>query len=76
MPQPDDRCTTRPKELDYFIGLIEVLLTLDVVFSIVFRMNELQLRREPDIGFVEGEEEEGEDLADFDEQDGRLLIEF
>ena len=39
-------------------------------------MNELQLRCEPDIGFVERNEEEGEDLADFDEQDGRLLIEF
>jgi hypothetical protein len=39
-------------------------------------MQELQFRREMDIGFVEGNEEEREDLVDFDKKDLGLLIEF
>lgn len=29
-----------------------------------------------DVGFVEGDEEEGEDLVDFDEEDLRFLVVF
>jgi hypothetical protein len=36
----------------------------------------LQFGREVDIGFVKWDEEEGEDLVDFDEEDLRLLVEF
>lgn len=39
-------------------------------------MNELQFGRESDIGLVEWNEEEGEDLSNFNEEDGRFLIEF
>jgi hypothetical protein len=37
---------------------------------------ELQFRREVDVGLVEWDEEQGEDLMYFDEEDLRLLIEF
>lgn len=36
----------------------------------------MELGSETDIGFVEGNKEEGEDLANFDEEDLRLLIIF
>ncbi len=39
-------------------------------------MNESEFGCEADIGFVEGDEEEGEDLVDFNEEYLRLLIEF
>ena len=39
-------------------------------------MDELQFGCEVDIGFVEGDEEEGEDLLDFDEKNLGLLVVF
>ena len=39
-------------------------------------MDELQFGSEVDIGFVEGDEEEGEDLLDVDEENLGLLVVF
>jgi hypothetical protein len=51
-------------------------LGLDVVFSIILGVHELKFCRKADVGFVEWNEKEREDLVDIDEQEGRLLIEF
>ncbi len=39
-------------------------------------MNESEFGCEVDIGFVEGDEEEGEDLVDLNEENLGFLIEF
>jgi hypothetical protein len=39
-------------------------------------VHKLKFCCEANVGFVEGDEEEGEDLMDIDEEDGGLLIEF
>jgi len=39
-------------------------------------MDEVQFGCEVDIGFVEGDEEEGEELVDFDKEDLGLLVVF
>jgi hypothetical protein len=69
LPQPDNCCTTRPKEFHNLIQLIQVLLALNIVFPIVCRVYELQFCGEADVGLVEGDEEEREDLVNVDEQD-------
>jgi hypothetical protein len=76
LPAPDNRGSSRPEKLDNLIRLIQIFLRLDIVFVIIFGVNELQLGRKMNIGFVERDEEEGEDLMDFHEEDLGLLIEF
>ena len=39
-------------------------------------MNEVEFRGEVDVGFIEGNEEYGEDLVDFDKEEVGFLIEF
>jgi hypothetical protein len=51
-------------------------LGFDIVFVVIFRVNKLQLGRQVDIGFVKWDEEEGEGLVNFDEEDLRFLVEF
>jgi hypothetical protein len=51
-------------------------LRFDIVFVVIFGVNELEFSGEMDIGFVKWNEEEREDLVDFDEEDLRFLIEF
>lgn len=39
-------------------------------------MDEVQFGGQADIGLVEGDKEEGENLVDFDEEDPGFLVEF
>jgi hypothetical protein len=73
LPDPNERRTTRPKEFHKLTCLVQVLLTLYVVF-VVSAVGEVQFGGQVDVGFVKGDEEEGEDLADFDEEDLGLSV--
>lgn len=68
LPEPDNRRATRPEEFHQLTCLVQVLLTLDIVF-VVSAVGEVQFSGQVDVGFVEGNKEEGEDLVDFDEED-------
>jgi len=76
LPQPKNCCSTGPEEFHYLVQLIQVLLALNVVFSVVGRVYELEFRGKLHIGLVKGHEEEGEYLADIDEEDRGFLVEF
>lgn len=76
MPEPNDGGTARPEKLDNLVQLIQILLGLDVVLAIVFGVHKLKFRGKADVGFVEWDEEEREDLVDIDEENGRLPVEL
>jgi hypothetical protein len=80
---PDNRRSAWPEELDPLIRLIQVFLGGDVVFVGAGvgeggEMGEVEFCGEMDVGFVEpgGDEEEGEDLVDFYEEDLGFLVVF
>jgi hypothetical protein len=51
-------------------------LGFNVVFVVVRRVHKGEFAGEVHVGFVEGDEEEGEDLMDIDEEDAGFLVEF
>jgi hypothetical protein len=81
--KPDNRRSAWPEELDPLIRLIQVFLAGDIVFVRARvggggEVSEVQFCGEVDVGFVEpgGDEEEGEDLVDFYEENLGFLVVF
>lgn len=61
MPQYDQEPCSRNKS-DELIHLIQVILAIDIVFSVAFIMLQLQNRDERDGSAVEGDYPDAEDL--------------
>jgi hypothetical protein len=62
------------EEADELVVLVQVVLRRDVVFPAVGRAGEVQLGGEGDVGVVEGDQPDGEDLGDVEVEDEILGV--
>lgn len=62
------------EEADELVVLVEIVLRRDVVFPAVGRAGEVQFGGEGDVGVVEGDEPDGEDLGDVEVEDEVLGV--
>jgi hypothetical protein len=62
------------EEADELVVLVQVVLRRDVVFPAVGRAGEVQLGGQGDVGVVEGDQPDGEDLRDVEVEDEVLGV--
>ena len=62
------------EEADELVVLVQVVLRRDVVLPAVGRAGEVQLGGQGDVGVVEGDQPDGEDLGDVEVEDQVLGV--